>query len=149
MLCNKKSPLRSPSIMLLPQSMLLPAKPMQRQPRFRYVSFLVPSVMLFVHRLFGHDVCILVYCPDIPCLFPFTQIPPFSIVLQRVWFLHLVDCGVIAQFPVMLLSIERGKLSTPFTPYTLSQDGVLVFRGLRDAGLGRCIGYFYNLSIPA
>ncbi len=46
---------------------------------------------------------------------------------------------------VMLLSIERGKLSTP---YTLSQDGILVFRGLRDAGLGRCIGYFYNLSIP-
>ncbi len=35
-----------------------PAKPMQRQPRFRYVSFLVPSVMLFVHRLFGYTMSV-------------------------------------------------------------------------------------------
>ncbi len=94
-----------------------------------------------------HDVCILVYCPDIPSLFPcLLKFPLFPLYYNEFGsYMHLVDCGVTAQFPVMRLSIERGKLSTP---YTLSQDGVLVFRGLRDAGLGRCIGYFYNLSIP-
>ncbi len=37
---------------------ILPAKLMQRQPSFRYVSFLVPSVMLFVHRLFGYTMTV-------------------------------------------------------------------------------------------
>jgi hypothetical protein len=74
----------------------------------------------------------------------FAQIRPFPVHTTSFVFTSGRLRGY-SSVPVMLLSIERGKLSTP---YTLSQDGVLVFGGWRDAELGRCMGYFYNFPSP-
>ncbi len=93
-----------------------------------------------------HDVCILVYCPDIPSLFPcLLKFPLFPLYYNEfgsyIWLIAALQLSFLSCF-----CLSRG--ANLVRPYTLSQDGVLVFRGLRDAGLGRCIGYFYNLSIP-
>jgi hypothetical protein len=111
------------------------------------VRFLSPNQCNVLRSLvvWVHDVCIRVSCPD---LYSFVLCLHRFAIFQYMTTSFVFTSGRLRGYssvPVMLLSIEKGKLSTP---YTLSQDRVIVFGGWRDAGLGRCKGYFYNFPRP-